>query len=1550
MERTVTSHRDRILDMLGIEEKHECLLNSLPLYRKLALALIPPLQNSLDFLQTSFDALDDANGPRKETPKESQRNGITGEEIDVARPLAEENVLNSFLGMLTTASVYAGVDSIKLVKNLFKERKGKDDEFKPNIINYSYYESDSEASESDEEQRNSLSATLTKLRLKQELRRTETRASTLGLGSEEPKLSTPKSRPTLPKDLHIPPERERSILQNSVMKNLNLTPIKDNVLIRYNVNDSKQDTQFEENKDILKWATAEKLQDLFALTDDDYYYGRYSAWLIKDVVLQGHIHVTKNALCFYSLLPGELTDTELSDPDLTIMEGALGHKTGHYGQSYFLSVYTHRFWGVLKPQTLSIYTSPTEQYFPVKVIDLNDALHCEIVTSMPQPQTPPNDLNSPLARLTSHASETLLSQMGSETSSLAEEDLNNEDVLTGVWIKITCTNKTYRFHTGNIYSARHWYNSITKVIFQLHNSNSQREVMFKIPMRDMIDFKKNYVLAGEDDSDFDNESPVSFTFKFTPPRTNSKFDRLKRKTKNTILKNIPSDFVHVLFFIGGVDFENLMNLILNETSTGDESLLFNTRMKMKARKVVDSDMSSISGQTNPYISTLQPEFTSVSVADKIAMANEHLKALREFDRHRFNGEDDEMILSDLSPENKKTMSKLFGIMKSKANGSLSPRDSADLWDGKLPGGFETWQDGGTLQFPKPFSVLTLKRLRILLITQRRSFDEIARRFEEMSLIKLKHASDMREDSFGSLDSINDERSRDLEPSDNSTVTILSEPKAKKSKMKSLKKSMKTVSTMGGIWSTDPEHHEKFGDDDQFYVEDEHDREVAFRHYQKHFSLGLDAELVASYYAHLRRSLPVYGKLYLGSDRLCFRSMLPGVSTKMILPLKEIEKCDKEKGRKINYSGLHIRAQGGDDLILEFATKKTRDDAHGMIWMRMDKVGNEKVKGRREIRVSVSYADVHNEHLGVSQKLCEDSTELAISRVRAARLRLLEDRVGAASGIEFPLILEDNPFETTEVKPATSYNFTLLTIGSRGDVQPYIALGKGLIAEGHNVTIATHSEFKEWIEKHGINFKEVAGNPAELMSLMVTHGSMSVSFLKEANAKFKGWINELLTTSWKACQGTDILIESPSAMGGIHIAEALGIPYMRAFTMPWTRTKAYPHAFIVPDSKKGGSYNFLTHVMFENLFWKGISGQVNRWRVETLGLPRTNLVKLQQYRIPFLYNVLPAIFPPSVDFPDWVRVTGYWFLDEGTQDYEPPSALVEFLEAAKKNSEKVVYIGFGSIVVGDAKGLTKAVVDAVVELDVKCILNKGWSDRLCKSKDDMEIELPPQIYDAGTIPHDWLFSRIDAAVHHGGSGTTGATLRAGLPTIIKPFFGDQFFYASRVEELGVGMSLKNLNAKSLTKALKSITQEEKYIHKAHAISQAMKHENGVLTAIAAIYSELAYAKLIILTIKTNAEQRKNYEDKSGIQTPNIEEESIFVGLSTQEKKSEDSLKDSEDSNFESETYSSEPEEGDETVLANEENTENERRNCEQMVPSLASALMQLMMGISGHKTQ
>ncbi|KAG6836685.1 Sterol 3-beta-glucosyltransferase [Arthromyces matolae] len=122
--------------------------------------------------------------------------------------------------------------------------------------------------------------------------------------------------------------------------------------------------------------------------------------------------------------------------------------------------------------------------------------------------------------------------------------------------------------------------------------------------------------------------------------------------------------------------------------------------------------------------------------------------------------------------------------------------------------------------------------------------------------------------------------------------------------------------------------------------------------------------------------------------------------------------------------------------------------------------------------------------------------------------------------------------------------------------------------------------------------------------------------------------------------------------------------------------------------------------------------------------------------------------------------------------------------ARSDGKPLVYIGFGSITVPNPTRVTERLVKAVVQSDVRAIIVKGWSMRMSKhSTEEDHTKIPPECYLLDRVPHDWLFPQIDAALHHGGAGTTGASLRAGIPTLIKPWFGDQFFWAARVHRLG-----------------------------------------------------------------------------------------------------------------------------------------------------------------------
>lgn len=694
-----------------------------------------------------------------------------------------------------------------------------------------------------------------------------------------------------------------------------------------------------------------------------------------------------------------------------------------------------------------------------------------------------------------------------------------------------------------------------------------------------------------------------------------------------------------------------------------------------------------------------------------------------------------------------------------------------------------------------------------------------------------------------------------------------------------------VEKISGMWKGGHKHYDEnaalrtddeLGDDDSKSKEDK--TLLANERFREHFALPESEKLTATYFGYLIRVLPLYGKVYLSERFFCFRSLLPGTRTKLILPLKDIENVDKEKGFRFGYSGLVVVIRGHEEIFFEFGQANLRDDCAITLLQ-----GLEASRFMRESHV------IDRDEQELADNALAERDALQEARQEEYPDHELQMPRQTTEIADCPTILFDDPKASIlNFKPEKSLRITCLTIGSRGDVQPYIALCKGLIAEGHKARIATHIEFKDWIEKHGIEFALVEGDPAELMRLVIQNGTFTLAFLREANSTMRKWLDGLLLSSWEACKGSDVLIESPSAMAGIHVAEKLGIPYFRAFGMPWTRTRAYPHAFVMPEHKMGGAYNYVTYVMFDNVFWKATAGQVNRWRNKTLGLPNTNLERMQPNKVPFLYNFSPFVVPPPLDYSDWIRVTGYWFLDEGGQQWTPPKDLVEFIAKARKDEKKLVYVGFGSIILDNPGKFTREIIDAVAKADVRCILSKGWSDRLDpktsgSSAEDSEktdgesteIPLPSEIFSIKSAPHDWLFGQIDAAAHHGGSGTTGASLRAGIPTIVRPFFGDQFFFGSRVEDLGVGISLRKWGANSFARALWEATHSERMINKAKMLGENIRKENGVDTAIQCIYRDMEYAKSLVMkkagknAAAAAATDSEDYDD--------VEEESwTFVG--------------------------------------------------------------------------
>ncbi|KDN52001.1 glycosyltransferase family 1 protein [Tilletiaria anomala UBC 951] len=564
---------------------------------------------------------------------------------------------------------------------------------------------------------------------------------------------------------------------------------------------------------------------------------------------------------------------------------------------------------------------------------------------------------------------------------------------------------------------------------------------------------------------------------------------------------------------------------------------------------------------------------------------------------------------------------------------------------------------------------------------------------------------------------------------------------------------------------------------------------------------------------LVRTVPAVGSMSVNADHVCFWRRTVGslADTKLRVPVSDLVQVETSKAFRWHHFGLTLHIKGHADLFFELNSEHERDDALRTI-----------EKAMADAKDGHAYPDTEG--------------KLASSKAKDA---VVMDQEAVAVG---PVVSHDSVnFLPKLVNPSAGQaprlapmRICIPVIGSRGDIQPFIALSKGLTAHGHSVCIVSHPEYEGWVSKHGIDFRLAGGDPGALMKLAVEHRLFSPAFFKESVSKFRAWLDELLREVFEGCYDADAIIEAPQTMAGIHIAERLGIPYFRAFTMPWTRTNAYPQAFSVPPVDMGTSYNSLSYTIFDQVFWRATSSQVNRWRKHMLGLKSTDFAKLDQDSVPFLYNFSGAVVPIPNDWDDHVCVSGYWFLDTLQNEWEAPLELIDFLEKAKADGKKIVYCGFGSIVVDDPAGLSQSLYEAVVKADVRAIIAKGWSGRMSekKGKEDGEdsVKPPEECFVVDSIPHDWLFPRIDIAFHHGGAGTTGASIRAGLVTLIKPFFGDQFFWAQRVHKLGAGLRVASLDTSDICSALKKAAKSQIMIEKASQVGERIRAEHGVETAI------------------------------------------------------------------------------------------------------------------------
>lgn len=413
-------------------------------------------------------------------------------------------------------------------------------------------------------------------------------------------------------------------------------------------------------------------------------------------------------------------------------------------------------------------------------------------------------------------------------------------------------------------------------------------------------------------------------------------------------------------------------------------------------------------------------------------------------------------------------------------------------------------------------------------------------------------------------------------------------------------------------------------------------------------------------------------------------------------------------------------------------------------------------------------------------------------------------------------------------------------GTRGDIQPAIALGQGLQHAGHQVRLISFEDFRELVSAHGLDFSPIHLDMGALLERfarpqLFDSGAMAARFLPEVIRAFRGMFVQMGDDFWEASQDADAIVGCPAtAWLAYAIAEKLGVPYIATSVLPLAPTAAFPSIFWPHVSPSGsgrgvrGRLNLFTYRLFQMFAWGGMRLTVNRFRHDVLGLPPAPLFgKAGQpdfQQVLTLAGFSQQVLARPADWGAHIHVTGYWFVH--SPGYEPPPGLVQFLEAGPPP----VYVGFGSMPSQHPEQMAALVIRALRLAGLRGILFTGKG---ILGRSMAQEQVSGDLCTVDAVSHEWLFPRLAAVVHHGGSGTTAAGLRAGRPSLLVPVATDQLLWAQRVADLGVGptpISRPRLTAERLAQALSMALADSTMHSRAAALGEKIRAEDGVGRAV------------------------------------------------------------------------------------------------------------------------
>jgi UDP:flavonoid glycosyltransferase YjiC (YdhE family) len=412
---------------------------------------------------------------------------------------------------------------------------------------------------------------------------------------------------------------------------------------------------------------------------------------------------------------------------------------------------------------------------------------------------------------------------------------------------------------------------------------------------------------------------------------------------------------------------------------------------------------------------------------------------------------------------------------------------------------------------------------------------------------------------------------------------------------------------------------------------------------------------------------------------------------------------------------------------------------------------------------------------------------------------------------------------------------IVTGGTEGDIQPMLAVGRGLRARGHAVRFAAAAAYHDLITASGLSPFALEGDDPRHVVADIARRNPDRSRLKTLRGMLKPVppTDASLRSLVLACENVDAVLYTPISGLAYHVADARRVPSFEVHLIPLTPTREFPSPHWPWPAGFVGPYNFLSHHAIHQFFWQINRFWVNDWRRNALGaspLPFEGPIGTRYFREMrrVVCAVSPSVVPKPRDWSDTVGITGYLFA--ASDGYVPPAALAAFVEAG----EPPVCVGFGSTVEG-SPGALRPIFEATQKLTRRrFVFVRGWAN----------YDLPEPSSDVFVVDrasYAWLYPRASAVVHHAGTGTAAEAVRAGVPSVAVPYITEQRFWAARLSALGVAppeITRRGLTATRLADAINAACTDASLRRRARTLGTSVRSEDGASGAVDFVEREMS----------------------------------------------------------------------------------------------------------------